>query len=74
MWPYPGISLIVWQEGDFVKVDTAQIDATGIILRIKQRKTGASTVWYDILVNGKIESLMHLDFVPFSCKYRTHMV
>ena len=68
MWPYPGISLILWQEGDLVKVNTAQIEGPGIILRIRQRRHGS---WYDVWVNGKVESLMHLDFVPYSCKYRT---
>lgn len=61
MWPYTGICLILWQEGDLVKVFTARIDAPGIILRIKNRRHHA---WYDILVNGKIESLMHIDFEP----------
>ena len=69
MWPYPGISLILWQEGDLVKVFTAQINSIGIILRINQRRHGS---WYDILVNGKVESLMHLDFEPILCKYHSY--
>ena len=75
MWPV-GPSLILWSEGDLVRVCSApwQAGYPGIILKVRARKHAQ---WYDVLVNGKVESLMHLDFEPFStfqCKNRTHIV
>jgi len=67
VWPV-GPSLILWQVGDLVKVCSApwQNGSPGIILKITDRR---HTQWYDVLVDGKVASLMHLDFEPYHrCK------
>ena len=78
MWPI-GPSLILWKEGDLVKVCSApwHPGVPGIILKITSQPGYSHNQWYDVLVAGKVESLMHLDFEPFSmfqCKNRTYIV
>jgi len=73
VWPI-GPSLVLWKEGDLVKVCSApwQKGMPGIILRVLNRRHAQ---WYDVLVGGKIESLMHLDFEPYNeCKSLAHGV
>ena len=60
---HPYISLMVWKPGDLVWYPPFR--TTGIIIRIKRRKLNE---WYDVLINGRILSLMHQDFEPYTCK------